>query len=276
MALTNNPLRQYFRRPAIYLKLPSLGKGYELGVINQTETGELPVYPMTAIDEITSRTPDALFNGSAVVDVIKSCIPDILDPWRLQSSDLDAVLIAIKSASQGNDMEIETECPACNETSKYGVNLVAVLTTLKAADYSKELQIGDLSIKFRPLIYREMNQAGLKQFEMQRLFSSLNNIEDEADRNAKMSEGITAITKVTMEVLAETIEYINTPTGRVTDTSFILDYLQNCDKESYAQIRDYNTELKSATEMKPLKIKCVSCQHEYEQTFTLNAADFFG
>lgn len=276
MTIANNPLRQYFRRPAIYLRLPSGGKGYAPGIINNTQTDELPVYPMTAIDEITSRTPDALFNGSAVADIIKSCIPDITDPWRLFSTDLDAVLIAIRSASQGNEMEIETQCPSCEEMSKYGVNLISILSGLKSADYTKELKIGELSIKFRPLIYREMNEAGSKQFEMQRLFKSISEIEDEDDRNKKMTEGIVSITKITMQVLSETIEYIDAPTGRVAEVAFILDFLNNCDKEVYAKIRDYNTELKEMAEMKPLHIKCTQCQHEYDQNFTLNATDFFG
>lgn len=276
MALANNPLRQYFRRPTIFLKLPSQGKGYKPGVLNNTDTGEFPVYPMTAIDEITSKTPDALFNGSAVADIIKSCIPDILDPWQLQSTDLDAVLIAIKTASSGNELEIETECPECKEVSSYGVNLVGVLSTLKSPDYSKELQIGNLSIKLRPLVYKEMNVAALKQFEMQRLFVSLGEITDEKERGVKTTEGIATITKVTMEVLAETIEYIRTPNGDVTETDFILDFLHNCDKDTFAKIRDYNTSLKDMSEMKPLHMKCVSCQHEYDQNFTLNASDFFG
>ena len=51
----HNPLKQYFRRPAMYLKLPSQGKFYDETVVRMPENGELPVYPMTAIDEITAR-----------------------------------------------------------------------------------------------------------------------------------------------------------------------------------------------------------------------------
>ena len=96
MNIQNNPLKQYFRRPAIYLKLPSGGKMYQPGVVNIPESGELAVYPMTAIDEISAKTPDALYNGTAMADIIKSCIPDIKDPWSINSVDLDAVLIAIR------------------------------------------------------------------------------------------------------------------------------------------------------------------------------------
>ena len=53
------------------------------------ENRELPVYPMTAIDEITYRTPDALFNGQAVVNVIHSCVPNIKNAWEIPGTDLD-------------------------------------------------------------------------------------------------------------------------------------------------------------------------------------------
>ena len=106
MSISNNPLKQYFRRPAIYIKLPSEGKYYSSDVINKTETREIPVYPMTAIDEITTKTPDALFNGSVIVELIKSCIPDIKDPWKINNIDLDTILIGIKVASTGNSLEL--------------------------------------------------------------------------------------------------------------------------------------------------------------------------
>jgi len=105
--MTTNPLKQYFRRPALYLKLPSGGNNYAPGVIDLPENGDIPVYPMTAIDEITARTPDALFNGTAVHDLMKSCVPAIKQPWSIYSTDLDAILIAIKAASKGSDLEIK-------------------------------------------------------------------------------------------------------------------------------------------------------------------------
>jgi len=94
MALDNNPLKQYFRRPAVYVKLPSGGKYYPQGVIDMPTNGEIPIFPMTAIDEITTKTPDALYNGTAMAELMKSCVPNIKDPWAINSMDLDAILIA--------------------------------------------------------------------------------------------------------------------------------------------------------------------------------------
>ena len=275
MSLDNNPLKQYFRRPAVYLRLPSGGTGYKPGVVNIPDSGELPVYPMTAIDEITAKTPDALFNGSAVTEIIKSCVPDIKDPWAITSVDLDSILIAIKAAA-GGDLEVQSQCPSCQELASYGVNLVAALASLKSGDYTVPLQVNDLKIKFRPLTYKEMNEAGIAQFEIQRVFANLEAETNEEERNKKTQDALKSITELTMHILARTIEYIQTPTVMVDKTDFILDFMKNCDKNIYTTIRDHNAELKAQTEMKPLDIKCIHCGHEYKQSFTLNSSDFFG
>ena len=52
MVENTNPLNKYYRQPAIYISLPSKGKYYTAESYQQTETGEIPVMPMTAKDEI--------------------------------------------------------------------------------------------------------------------------------------------------------------------------------------------------------------------------------
>lgn len=276
MTIQNNPLKQYFRRPSIYLKLPSGGKMYSPAVLSVPESGELAVYPMTAIDEISAKTPDALYNGTAMVDIIKSCIPDIKDPWAINSIDLDAILIAIRSAAGGNDMSVSSECPSCKELAEYAVNLIGILSQLKSANYDEELVLNDLSIKFRPLTYKEMNEAGTGQMEAQRMFIQLEKEEDENVRIKKTQQALKFITDITMRILSQTITHIKTPSAFVEEREYILDFLQNCDRDTYIAIRDHNTNLKAQTEIKPLKIRCMHCQHEYEQPFTLNSSDFFG
>jgi hypothetical protein len=274
--MDNNPLKQYFRRPAVFITLPSKGKGYAPDVLSMPENGELPVYPMTAIDEITLRTPDALFNGNAVAEVIKSCLPNIKDPWRLTTSDLDAVLIGIRAAGGDNTLDVTTSCPSCKETNTYGVNLVNVLQTLKMGNYDQKLDVNNLSIKFKPMTYAEMNEAALGQFDIQRSFAEIEKIEDEKQKIAATQVAIKSITDITMQLIAKSIEYVETPNGAVDQKDYILDFLRNCDANMYETIRDYNTRLKASTELQPLDIQCAACSHQYKQPFTLNASDFFG
>ena len=98
---SQNPLKKYFRQPKIYLRLPSKGNFYPKGVLDFPESGEIPVYAMTARDELIIKTPDALINGESTVEVIKSCIPNIKDPWKMPNIDTDAILIAIRIAKIG-------------------------------------------------------------------------------------------------------------------------------------------------------------------------------
>lgn len=274
----NNPLRQYFRRPAIHLTLPSKGQYYPEGALEIPETGEFPVYPMTAIDEITSKTPDALFNGSAVVDIIKSCIPGIKDPWEIPSMDLDAILIAIRSATNGNELEITSTCPKCETESKYGVNLSYLLSTIKADNYNIPLTIGELQIKFKPLSYKEVNEGNLAQFQLQRQIREIQVMDDETDvevRNKKSSLLMKEIQKINSFLICKTIESISIESTVVTDRDHIAEFIEKCDRNSYEAIRNYVAEVRVNSSIKPQKIRCVNCTHEYDQELALNITDFF-
>ncbi len=270
-----NPLRQYFRRPAVYITLPSKGRGYPDGAIDMPENGELPVYPMTAIDEITAKTPDALYNGNAITELIKSCIPNIKDPWSVSSSDLDAVLVAIKVASNNGEFSTSSQCPSCKEESKYGINLTGVLASLKPGNYEEALQIQDLSIHFRPLEFREINGSNLAQFEIQKELSSLEAVEDLEVRATRGDEIVKKITLLTMDIISKSILFIQTPETMVTQKEFIIEFLQSCDRNQYMKIRDHVTKLRKISEIQPIDIKCIACGFDYKQPFTLNITDFF-
>jgi T4 bacteriophage base plate protein len=274
----NNPLRQYFRRPALHLSLPSKGQFYPEGSIDMPETGELPIYPMTAIDEITSKTPDALFNGSAVVDIIKSCVPAIKDPWAIPSMDLDAILIAIRSATNGNDLDITSTCPSCENEGEYKVNLSYLLTTIKSDNYDNVLHIGELQVKFKPLSYKEVNDGNMGQFLMQRQIREMQAMDDadEAARNKRSSELMKDIQKINAELICNTVESISVESMVVTNREHLTEFIEKCDRNTYEAIRTHVTTIRTNSTIKPQKIICVNCSHEYNQELALNISDFFG
>jgi len=273
--MSDNPLKQFFRRPSVYLKLPSGGQGYPLGSIDIPENGEVPVYPMTAIDEITSKTPDSLFNGAAVVELIRSCVPSIKDPWAVPNIDLDPILVAIRAATHGSTMEIETKCPSCEEYSKFDVNLTGVLAGFNPGDYQSLLELGDLKIKFKPMSYKQVNEASLKQFNVQQSLRTVMNTEDEDERTAKSDILMKEILSLTVDLISTTIEYIKAPTATVFEREYIIEFLRECDAKTFDQIKTYSTQLKESTENKPLNITCPQCQHEFKQAFNINVSDFF-
>ncbi len=275
--MQQNPLQQYFRRPSVYLKLPSGGAGYPEGALDLPENGEIPIYPMTAIDEITARTPDALFNGNAVVEIIKSCAPNIKDPWVVSNADLDPILVAIKTATHGGSMELSSTCPECDETSDYTINLSGVLGSFSPGDYETPLSLGnDIKIKFKPLSFKLINETSMKQFQFQKGIQGLALITDDEERNQKSKQILFELNTLSIQMLAESIEYIKVPTATVMDKSHLIEFLNNIDVSAFDLIKNHGIMLKQSTESKPLKIKCVSCQHDYEQPFSINVSDFFG
>ena len=274
--MSDNPLSQYFRQPAIYIRLPSNGEYYPPGALQKTANNEYPVLPMTTIDEITYRTPDALFNGTAVAQVIASCVPNIVDPWKMPSMDIDTVLVAIRIATYGHEMDIGTKCPKCEHEAEYGLDLRTIMERIKAPDYSKSLLSGDLELFFKPMSYKQMNDNNLVQFEEQKIIEAMENQEADADTKMKqMGDVLKKITGITIKALAQNILSIKTPQANVTDPNHIIEWLANCDRSLFARVRDHIINTKRTGELPPLTIRCQQCQHDFEQVFTLDMSSFF-
>ena len=273
--MNTNPLKQYFRRPEIYLKLPSGGNFYPAGSIDLPDNQELPVYPMTAIDEITSKTPDALFNGTAVVDIIKSCVPNIKDPWSIPIIDLDPILVAIRAASNGTMLDIESQCPSCNEEGLYSINLIGLLSNLTAGNYNEAVQLNELTFKFTPFSYQKINNINMAQFEIEQEIRKLENITDDNARQTESSVVLKKLNNLSVELISESIDSITTPTSIVSEKEYILDFLKNCDRKSFEQLRTTAVKLRESSQLKPLDVKCIHCSHDYQQKLTLNVSDFF-
>jgi hypothetical protein len=271
-----NPLSQYFRQPSIYIRLPSQGQNYPASALDMPTTGELPVYPMTAIDEITYRTPDALFNGQATVSVIESCVPNIRDAWAIPSIDLDTILIAIRIASYGHEMEFATTCPSCDDTSERTIDLRTMLDALRAADYSANINHGDLQIFFRPLSYKNLTDNSQLQYEQQKLLQVIpDSTVSESDKMTALTRAFKQLTEITVKSLATSITAIKTPQALVSEPGYIEDFLKNCDRDLFNRIRDHVLTLREQSELQPLKLECPACKKQYEQALTLDMSSFF-
>ena len=278
MSENANPLKRFFRQPAIYIKLPSGGQHWPPGSLEIPQNGELPVYPMTALDEVTYRTSDALFNGSAVINVVQSCVPAIKNAWHMPSIDLDTVLVAIRIASYGHEMQFDSDCPHCQHENTFGLDLRKVLDSIVTPDYTSIVQIGDLELYFRPLDYEQINRNAMIQFEDQKLLQMLPQADiAEEEKIKRLTEAFLKLTEMTMSALAGSIGMIRAGTDIVTDLAHIEEFVKNCDREIFEKIRDHIVRQKELSELKPLKIRCQNpeCQKEYETPFTLDVSNFF-
>jgi hypothetical protein len=273
---STNPLSKYFRQPAIHLRLPSGGKFYPTGAVNLPPNGEIPIFPMTAVDEITNRTPDALFNGSSTMGIIGSCVPNITDPWSIPSIDLSALLCSVRLASYGHEMGITSACPKCGHTHDVTIDLREVLDAIQMPDYNKGLTIGDLNFFFTPLSYRQLNDISRVQYEDSKLMQTLQNSAlSEEERLAKLGEAFRRVTALTVRSIAASISAIKTQDSMVTDQTQIEELLMNAPKNLFESVKDAVINLREQTELKPVSMTCEACTNQYQQEFTLDMSNFF-
>ena len=279
-----NPLMQYMRQPKIYLRLPSNGAFWEHGSLDMPENQELPVYSMTAKDELSFKTPDALMNGQGVVDVIQSCIPNIKNAWKIPTIDLDAILIAIRIATYGPEMEITHGVPGTQETEEHTVNLNSCLDQIfQNTTWEEEVTINDqLTCFVRPLTYDHMTKTSLKTFEAQKIMQVVNSDEySDEQKLALFNKSFSNMTDITVQLIADSIYAIKTPEVVVEDPKFILEFVQNADKDVFEKVQGRINELKERNGLQPITITATPEQVEagapatYQVPIGFDNANFF-
>ena len=278
-----NPLQKYFRQPKVYLDLPSKGKYYPDGALDMPETGELPVFSMTAKDELTMKTPDALLNGVATVELIRSCVPNITDPWQMPSVDLDAVLIAIRIATYGEQLEISTKVPNVGEEKDFAIDLRQLLNKLTNVTFDDTITLGNMVINLAPLSYKQCTDSALKTFEEQRLFNLVNKETiPEEEKLAKFNESFLKLTNLTVGMMSKSIKSI-TVEGEVVDNPLHIDeFVQNADKEFFNNIIEHIEEQKQKFQIEPLTVKSTEDEisrgapAEWTVPITFDQSNFFG
>lgn len=129
VAQTQNPLitKANARIPGTVQRLPSLGVFYENTNIlaEDVDNGEILVYPMRLRDELRMKAVDAIFQGSAVTDTIKYCVPQINDPSKLVAEDVDYLLTVIKKLTHGNTITYKDVCFKDGDVDPETANAIA-------------------------------------------------------------------------------------------------------------------------------------------------------
>jgi hypothetical protein len=272
-----NPLVKHFRRPAIYFKLPSNGNFWEEGTLDLPVTGEIPVYPMTTADELTLKTPDALMNGSGIVSVIQSCCPNIRDAWKMPSIDVDAVLIAIRIASYGENMPISSKCPHCGEEHDYDVNLTGLISQVKSPNFDTPIEYDGLKIKLKPQHYFTVNRNNIVTFEEQRILQSLNDDKlDDDVKTAQITKSMQNLLNANIELLVGSTDNIETEDGvKVKEHDFLVEFYKNAESRATKEIESRLAKIATEGALPPIHLGCAACSKEYDTPLEFDYARFF-
>ena len=285
MTENTNPLSKYYRQPAVYIKFPS-GGNYPPHVLERSPNGEYPVLPMTAKDELAFKTPDVMMNGQATIDVIKSCIPNIKDPWQLVSYDMDTILIAIRIASYGEKMDLNTTVPVANETMTHSINLPDLLDRLSQVKITNSCKLKDgLEITVRPLIYKQIIDSQIRTFQQQRIYMQVQQSTTMSDeeKTQKFTDSFNMLTDLNSALLLNNIEKITLPDGKqsVSDPAQIKDFIENAESKLTKEIEEELSKIRLQGAVPPIQMQATEEQIKkgapanYTIPITFDNSNFF-
>tara|TARA_B100001093_G_scaffold513519_1_gene585617 strand:- start:643 stop:1515 length:873 start_codon:yes stop_codon:yes gene_type:complete len=287
MSNTPNPLSEYFRSPKLYVKLPTGGKFYTKDIVEYPESGELPIFPMTAKDELIMKNPDALLNGEAVIQLIKSCVPNVKNVRRLISNDVDVLLVAIQGATSGDDIEVSAPCPGCDEAVTGIASVEGAIETMAVLEkaYTVETEQG-LKIEVKPLEYSNTIKAGIASFQSSRSLQVMSEMPDDMDKLKLFNESFVKMADMNYQLIVAAVHSVTIGKGEdantITDRDHIKEFLDNCESSVGASIEQSVAEINKIGIQKTMMFECDkdSCKEkdkpkEFEAAISFDPVNFF-
>lgn len=277
---TNNPLSKYFRKPAIYVKLPTGGKFNP--EIPQTVLDEVGVCPMTAIDEITLKNPDALLNGEALMSVIKSCVPVIPDPRKLSNIDAEVLYLAIQYATYGADMVHTHQCEKCDEKSDFNIDVNYILNRMPELENIDPVKWNDVVINIRPTTLESITRLAIIELEQKKIINHIKANVTEAEEQEDNSitrtlySSFRKIAELNVDLLVNVIRNIETPEGTVEDYDMIKEFVNNIPTTVVNEINEQAVKVsRRPKEATTFEFVCPECEHEQQVVLEVNPVNFF-
>lgn len=277
--MSKNPLAGYFRKPELYMKLPTMGRFNP--EIESTSLDEVGVCAMTAIDEISLKNPDALLNGEALISIIQSCVPSISDARKLSNIDAEAIFMAIQYATYGSDITHSHKCKKCEEVSEYSIDINYVLNKFPDIESVDPIEWNNLKIHLRPPSIDSLTRLAIMELEQKRVVASVKstqeNEKDESRIINTLYSSFRKIAEMNVDLLVNTIRCIETQEGdMIDDVIFIKDFMHNIPSNIVDHIQKTAAEIaKKPEDLTKFEFVCPECEHNDTVDLEVNPVNFF-
>jgi hypothetical protein len=198
----------------------------------------------------------------------------------MPSVDLDAILIAIRLATYGKEMEFTTVCPHCGTKNEKVLDLSVLLGKITPQNWSQPITIDGLQIQLRPQSYEDYNKNNLMNFEEQRIMQVVQNNDLTEEEKTKQFDALfQRLIETGINQVSKSIAFIKLDDGTVVeDHKFIQEFLDNCDKSVWDKIKDRLNEIRSQNEYNNITITCTGddCTKEFVTPLIFEQTNFFG
>lgn len=266
-----NPLlARLSKLPGSSIRLPSRGIFYKNGELDEEVIdGEVVVFQMTATDDVLMKSPDMLYQGTAIDSVIRRCIPQIKKPMDLLIGDIDFILTQLRRLSYGSHIPVEYACPCTKDAKElarrqsagentYSIPLDAFIQSskeLSVSDFNKNYKIvlsNKQSVVLRPLRFCDFIK--IQQMNDSEKFTEASKIED------FLAAHYTAFTQSVDDI---------------ADQELIHEWYKHLPREDSEQIQDKLADAGTWGIDFKYSVTCTHCKKATELTTQLNPLYFF-
>lgn len=269
-----NPLLSNVKLPGRTFTLPSGGHLYRDGELTNPD-GEIHIQALSALDEITLKNSDLLFNGDALEQVVRACVPSIKKPSELYGRDVDALMVMLRLVTYGPEFSIKVahDCEASRLPNKDGEttensrhrehdyivdieSLVMNMKQLDPTDISKQyvttLDNGQV-VKVGPVRYKDL--ISLFQYTL-------------AKKDNFTAEDVKESTVKNIAMVVQEVDGIS-------DKALIEEWARYLTTKQNHQIADIVEQTNTWGPDNTVTLKCQDCGEEFKVELPLNPISFF-
>ncbi|RMH13406.1 MAG: hypothetical protein D6698_14055 [Gammaproteobacteria bacterium] len=265
----------------ITVTLPSKGLFYDENVVSdKLDPDDIPIRALSMLEENSLLDPLLILSGKATESVIKALVPGIKKVGSMAIIDVQAVLMASRIATRGENYEVTVSCEKCKQEGHKSdfdvtINLLAHLAKMQPLT-NDDLpffhdKIGKLHVYFRPPIFQSVIDTAMA-------LAKANVFDEDAPTNSeifneefiqKYLNRSTVVSEVSVGYFAGYIRYLKIEDGEeVHDQETIQAWLENAPSPVIDQIAQKVKEIDARFE--DMLTADVECKRGHKVKVSLN------
>lgn len=183
-------------------------------------------------------------------------------------------------ATNGNNMDISSQCPECKKESDYSIDLGQMLGSIVDETKNTEVEVDGAVVYVRPYRLDSQMKGNIHKFHTARMERVLNNeTMGHAEREQIFNEALATASALTVSIVTENIDKVvitkdDSPI-EVTNKDHILDWVKNMDTKTYNLISNHIKQLSQSSLNNTFSVVCEHCQQKYNTELELDPVSFF-
>lgn len=274
--MSHNPLLSHYKNAtSISINLPS-GNNYG-GGIAFGQNGEVSIYPLSTKNEIFLNNPDHLASGEACVYMIENCCPSIKEINDLPYVDMEAISLAVKKITYGDNLKFNYECGKCKHVDSAEYSIDYIFSQMTTVPPQVHCSVDGLDIYLKPFTFDKFNEFKI-------IYTSetiaKNTILDETmskeDAAAILYKAMETISVTSIDAIKHSIIRIITADGEeVTDQEMIIEFFDNAPIKIAKAIIEKHNEISTYGLPRTISLFCSNCNNEMVKEMAYDPSSFF-